>query len=248
MIAATLKDGWRVRTPRSIRSILSLTSYHAATGPRSNSQNSEARQLEKRARKLLERHPHFRGKMRWVSCRYVDQSLRLVGCVPSYYLKQLAQIFLRSTARVFDDKLIVDSNTLEFPKRFLGQLFEIKCRHAANEAQTLIDIPTGNPPVFATKMGRTFKQFFGPLFRKGALKPYLKNLKRLQNILGYLNDVAAAERLHAMDFSDSRIADVLQQASGFVIGWHTARAASAWRRAQSAWYELDKSDPFWRDP
>lgn len=108
MIAATSKDGWNSRLPRICRSTLPSTISLARTVPRIETQIAEIRQLEKRAAQLLERHPHFRGKQRWVSCHYIDQSLRLVGCVPSYYLKQLAQESLRELDDVsIDNQLVV---------------------------------------------------------------------------------------------------------------------------------------------
>ena len=110
MIAVTSKDGWRVRLPRFNRSILPSASSFAKSVPRIGSRDAEIRQLEKRAEQLLECHPHFRGKKRWVSCRYVDQSLCLVGCVPTFYLKQLAQETLRQLQGVrIDNQLVVKS-------------------------------------------------------------------------------------------------------------------------------------------
>jgi hypothetical protein len=109
MIAVTSKDGWSVRMSRSNRSILPSTSSLAKTVPRIEPRDFEIQQLEERAEQLLERHPHFRGKQRWVSCRYVDHKLCLVGCVPSYYLKQLAQESLRELKNVrIDNQLVVN--------------------------------------------------------------------------------------------------------------------------------------------
>ena len=110
MIAVTSTDGTRVRSLRSDRSVQPSTSFLARTAPPIDSQDSEIRQLEQRAEQLLERHPHFRGKERWVSCRYVDQSLCLVGCVPTFYLKQLAQETLRELNDIrIDNQLVVKS-------------------------------------------------------------------------------------------------------------------------------------------
>ena len=111
MIAATSKDGSRVGLPRFDRCVQPSTSFLAKTVPRIDFQDPEIRQLEKRAEQLLERHPHFRGKKRWVSCRYVDQGLRLVGCVPTFYLKQLAQESLRELKDIrIDNQLVVKSS------------------------------------------------------------------------------------------------------------------------------------------
>ena len=55
----------------------------------------ESTATENRAAELLEAHPHFRGRGRWVQCRFSDRRLYLTGKVPSYYLKQLAQEAVR---------------------------------------------------------------------------------------------------------------------------------------------------------
>ena len=49
------------------------------------------RALETRARAALEAHPHFHGRARFVRCIAAGDVLRLEGCVPCFYLKQLAQ-------------------------------------------------------------------------------------------------------------------------------------------------------------
>jgi len=51
--------------------------------------------LEALARLALESHPHFRGRAEFVYCHCDGQTLWLDGCVPTYYLKQLAQEALR---------------------------------------------------------------------------------------------------------------------------------------------------------
>ena len=90
MTTAASNDGMRTnRAPRTIRGNAAQSIHQAAAA------QVEAQQIEIRAAKLLERHPHFRGRDRWVTCRYIDQNLCLVGCVPSFYLKQLAQEALR---------------------------------------------------------------------------------------------------------------------------------------------------------
>jgi hypothetical protein len=54
------------------------------------------KQMVRQATELLESHPHFRGRGRWVYCRCSRGNLELLGVVPSYYLKQLAQEALRN--------------------------------------------------------------------------------------------------------------------------------------------------------
>lgn len=47
--------------------------------------------IEARARAALEAHPHFHGRTEFVRCIYTGDTMRLEGCVPCFYLKQLAQ-------------------------------------------------------------------------------------------------------------------------------------------------------------
>ncbi len=73
----------------------------------------------------------------------------------------------------------------------------------------------------------------------------MKQLKGLQDILGYLNDVAVAETLtRVVANGHAGNADV-QCSIGFVIGWHTARAEDAWLGASAAFKKLENSPRFW---
>ena len=54
-----------------------------------------SRQTELNAAALIESHPLFRGRGRWIECRCLGGSLYLSGKLPSFYLKQLVQELLR---------------------------------------------------------------------------------------------------------------------------------------------------------
>jgi hypothetical protein len=47
------------------------------------------------ARQYLDRHPHFRGRGNGVKIEQQGKNLRLSGCLPSFYLKQLVQEAMR---------------------------------------------------------------------------------------------------------------------------------------------------------
>lgn len=51
--------------------------------------------LTARARRRLEEHPHFRGRAAGLSIEQRGKTLYLAGCLPSFYLKQLAQETVR---------------------------------------------------------------------------------------------------------------------------------------------------------
>jgi hypothetical protein len=69
------------------------------------------RPIEIAAEALLEQHPHFRGRSRWVRCRFRNGRLFLDGVLPSFYLKQLAQETLRGLEGVerLDNRIVVAS-------------------------------------------------------------------------------------------------------------------------------------------
>ncbi|MFN3498244.1 MAG: hypothetical protein ACK40A_07545, partial [Pannonibacter indicus] len=86
-------------------------------------------------------------------------------------------------------------------------------------------------------------------------KTFLKHLKNLQDVFGYLNDVAMAERLATLSPGPVKTASKtagktvratsLAAASGFVLGWHEAQARTAWPEARSGWKEVSKAKPCW---
>ncbi len=47
------------------------------------------------ARRHLERHPHFRGRMSDIHIKHEDRNLYLTGRLPTFYLKQLVQEAVR---------------------------------------------------------------------------------------------------------------------------------------------------------
>lgn len=98
----------------------------------------------------------------------------------------------------------------------------------------------------ALKKFRYGLEFFRPLYHGKDVKPFLSRLKKLQNLFGYLNDVAMAEKLVDLPVSDRGGVDPIGLAAGFVIGWHGAEARHAWKNAKAAWDDTRKIEKFWR--
>jgi CHAD domain-containing protein len=88
-------------------------------------------------------------------------------------------------------------------------------------------------------------EFFETLYKPTEVRPFIKELKKLQDIFGYVNDVEIARTLETI--GEERCADsrAAQRAAGCAIGWHTARSAQSWDRATKIWKELRKATPFW---
>lgn len=85
--------------------------------------------IEQRAMRLLDAHPHFRGRSRLVRCMISNQRLYLIGKVPSYYLKQLAQEAVRELKDV--DEVV---NKIEVVGSVVPELSESD-RHSIQESR-----------------------------------------------------------------------------------------------------------------
>ncbi|MFM1816181.1 MAG: hypothetical protein RLZ98_2876 [Pseudomonadota bacterium] len=86
-------------------------------------------------------------------------------------------------------------------------------------------------------------EFFMGLYLEDKTAPFLKQLKRLQDVFGYLNDVATAARIPEVLPTDARYA---RQAAGEVLAWHETRAAEQWAEAKSRWKSLAAVPRFWK--
>jgi triphosphatase len=87
--------------------------------------------------------------------------------------------------------------------------------------------------------------FFAASFAAAAVRPYLKRLAALQDILGELNDIAVARRLLEGIAPRGCAADIAAAAG------HTRHAMAVRERAivmslEAAWLAFEKRRPFWR--
>ena len=101
------------------------------------------------------------------------------------------------------------------------------------------------------KMRRSLKklrymtEFFAPIFPSKDVKPFVKQLRMLQDVFGYVNDVRMAEQIRtiAVEHGDGTDCAV---AAGIVLGTHKEKAAEAWTHAQEEWQRLKSRDRFWQ--
>ena len=87
-------------------------------------------------------------------------------------------------------------------------------------------------------------EFFAPIFPSKDAKPFVRQLKALQDIFGYVNDVQMAEKLRTIAAEDGNGSDCAV-AAGIVLGTHEERAAEAWTHAQEEWRRLKSRGRFW---
>lgn len=88
-------------------------------------------------------------------------------------------------------------------------------------------------------------EFFQSLTPRKRTREFLQHLKRLQDVFGYLNDVAMIERLRKQ-WSEQIAGDPeMQWAFGHLLGWHERHAESAWDDAQARWRALKTTQKPW---
>ncbi len=89
-------------------------------------------------------------------------------------------------------------------------------------------------------------EFFAPLYKKKKVKRYLGQLRRLQDVLGRLNDIAHARTVIAqLAPSGQKNSGELRFAAGTVQGWYRARQPRLVKKAMKRWDRLRKTEPFW---
>jgi CHAD domain len=73
-------------------------------------------------------------------------------------------------------------------------------------------------------------EFFLSLYPEPKANLFLKEIRALQDVFGYLNDVVAARRLGAICAGESGEA---QRAAAYILGWHSAQAKLARRHTRA---------------
>lgn len=84
---------------------------------------------------------------------------------------------------------------------------------------------------------------FSPIYGKKKCQRFIRDLKRLQGILGYLNDATLAEQLY--DRTGRSRDPAFQQAIGYVVGYHAANSTTTWHQAKRYWAALLADDRPW---
>jgi CHAD domain-containing protein len=97
----------------------------------------------------------------------------------------------------------------------------------------------------ALKAFRYAVEFFASLYAAHHVNRFVKDLKRLQDVFGYMNDVATAGALNAICDKRCALAPAAQRAAGYVLGWHEVSARHAWEDLAAMWSRLAKRRRFW---
>ena len=96
----------------------------------------------------------------------------------------------------------------------------------------------------ALKKLRYQAEFMTPLFDEREGKQFIRQLKALQDVFGYINDVRMTPRLVEIQ-QERQAGSEAARAASYVAGHHDAEAAHVWRRAGKVWRKLERSPRFW---
>jgi inorganic triphosphatase YgiF len=96
----------------------------------------------------------------------------------------------------------------------------------------------------ALKKLRYQAEFMRPLFDQREGKQFIRRLKDLQDVFGYINDVRMTPRLVEIQ-RERQAGSEAARAASYAAGHHDAEGAHVWRRASKAWRKLEHSPRFW---
>jgi triphosphatase len=99
----------------------------------------------------------------------------------------------------------------------------------------------------AVKKLRYTTELFGSLFDKRELQSFVSTLKRLQNELGYANDVRVAHEFIVDLFAQIEPRGTAGHAWIAMLGWHDLALAAGERKLRRHVRRLKDATPFWRD-
>jgi CHAD domain-containing protein len=97
----------------------------------------------------------------------------------------------------------------------------------------------------ALKKLRYSAEFFAPLYKKKKVRRYLVQIKKLQEALGELNDIAHARAVIAQLAPTASQDGALRFGAGIVQGWYRARQPQLIKKAMKRWDRLKETEPFW---
>lgn len=89
-------------------------------------------------------------------------------------------------------------------------------------------------------------EFFGPLWPEKKVRPFLKSLKRLQEMFGALNDFSMVEALFRDPTGPAGSQIDAARAAGYLTGVYAERSQAAWVDARASWKRFREADPFWQ--
>jgi CHAD domain-containing protein len=98
----------------------------------------------------------------------------------------------------------------------------------------------------AAKKLRYAIELLGSLFDQAELQAFVKHLKRLQDDLGYANDVHVAHDLLRDLPMQGASRSAVGSAGAHMLEWHEKRLSRGERKLRKRLRRLNRAAPFWR--
>ena len=139
----------------------------------------------------------------------------------------------------------LEQPVLEFANRSLSRRYR-QVRRLGRGFQSL-NTESRHAVRIALKKLRYAADFFRPLYPKKQSAVFIRHLQILQSDLGYLNDVATANRIVTELTTSPGLTDgvTLATTAGQVIGWHQHGLAAAEPKVCKDWAAFVSAKPFW---
>lgn len=96
----------------------------------------------------------------------------------------------------------------------------------------------------AAKKLRYTAEFFASLYPAQATRPFLRQLAKLQDILGTLNDISVTRQLFEQ-LLGPQPTPALTEAISVIDGWNACQAANQLQLLHGAWDKVMRAEPFW---
>jgi triphosphatase len=153
------------------------------------------------------------------------------------------QLYLVLWPRTIEDNAGLQVPVRDFAGKTLGKAWKKIAKNARDVAE--LSVEQRHDLRKALKGFRYTAEFFGSLYSKGKVQNFVKDVKALQDVFGYVNDVATAKALNAICHERCGENREAQRAAGYVLGWHDVNARQVWDRAPAEWQRLRKRTHFW---
>jgi triphosphatase len=152
------------------------------------------------------------------------------------------QLYLTVWPRILADHPKLGRNARTQARKALNRAWRRVTRYGANLDRLTLE--ERHEMRKALKKLRYQVEFFLPIADPRAASSFLEQLKALQDVFGYLNDVRLAH--HLVDLPECQSSSsAAGRAIGYVIGRHEAKAEQVWQRARKCWKKLARTPLFW---
>jgi triphosphatase len=152
------------------------------------------------------------------------------------------QLYLTLWPRTLDESQKLDRPVTKHARMVLRKAWKRSAKCARNLDD--LDAEHRHQMRKALKRLRYQTEFFAPLFQDRETQRFIRQLKTLQDVFGYVNDVRMAPRLVDVQKECESSIDAAKAAS-YTVGRHEAECVHVWRGAGKAWKHLKRSPRFW---